>query len=752
MKKLLYAAVASFAVLSCTSIQETEFPDHQKSGESIVFEGDFATTKISYGEAVDGVYELSWTAGDEIGIFSFDQTETMNNNIKAELSESSVGMSKGLFVPIDEIIVIPPVEEGGEPTEIVESLVFPETSDETFFIYYPYKKGTSIDVASAGVNSIVEKVQNQDVIGDRKIGANGFCTAFSSVKANSKKATFSLTHNMAYVCFKASSSEFIGFQLHSVQLFDSKKEAALSGNFSYNLVDKTVVPGEKTNWTATVQVENHDFTSAPSSSELYLTVLPGDFSSAEMYVVVTFINAEGETATIPMKLNKTCKFPAGTLTTIDLGDVTSARNEYSWYEPFEKRNLLGFYAYGHTNTYYAEHIARADSVMLSTEVEIDVKARGDFSRVAEPKYYALVVPSEMGDAKLGLGTRYFLSTDGKRGGTSCSREDVPTKEVVDGKIKVYVLDLTAGSGRWGTVGIYDENHELLWSYLIIGYQTGDAPKDVVYNEGFTLMDRYLGQFWGNAAAAEKGTFDTSGGPVLPFFEWGRKDPFAWTNSNGLAFYKSMAYDDETTIETGIKNPTIHLGYVKGNATVDTNGDWQAEGIRTDLWGGYNNAEKSWYDPEEKGHKTVFDPCPDGYRVPDAKVFKAVGDNAEIWEAKNNHKLQVVDATAAGYYLNPDSPFYASGFSVLAYKLGNGSYDYWYWAGYSNESASFTGRSSNSKNIALEVWSNAVSNEDSPWNARACCMEYGYWSTARQFNARHSARKAYRYPVRCQKED
>lgn len=750
MKKILFAGIASLALVGCTAIEETEYQGRPKSGSDIVFEGGFAMTKISYSDPVDGVYNLSWTEGDAIGIFSLDQTETMNDNIKAELSETSIGMSKGLFVPIDEIIVIPPVEEGGEPTEIVEKLEFPETSDETFLVYYPYSKGTTIDVLSGGIKSSVAKVQKQDALGDRKLGVNGFSTALASVKAGSGKATFNLTHNMAYICFKASSTEFAGYQLHSVQLFDSKKEAELSGEFIYDLGGKGLVVGEKTGWSATVQVSNHDFASAPSASELYLTVLPGDYSSAEMFVVVTFINEKGETATVPMKLDKACKFPAGSLTTIDLGDVTTARNAYSWYEPFESRDLLGYYAYGHTNTYYAEHIARADSVMLSTKVEIDVKARGDFSRVAEPRYYGLVVPSEMGDAQIGLGTRYFLSTDGKRGGSSCSRDNY--RDVIDGKIEVYVLDLTAGTGRWGTVGIYDENFDLLWSFLIVSYQTGDEPKDVVYKEGFTLMDRYLGQFWGNAAAAEKGNFDTSGGPVLPFFQWGRKDPFAWTNTNGLAFYTSVAYDDDTTIETGIKNPTTHLAYVKGNATVDTNGDWQAEGIRTDLWGGYNNAEKSWYDPEEKGHKTVFDPCPDGYRVPDSKVFKAVGDNAEIWEAANGHKLQVTDPGTTGYHLNPESPFYAAGFSVLAYKLADGTYDYWYWAGYSNDGEKFAGRSSNSKNSAIEVWSNAVSNEDSAWNARACCLEYGYWSSAIQFNARHSARKAYRYPVRCQKED
>ena len=102
------------------------------------------------------------------------------------------------------------------------------------------------------------------------------------------------------------------------------------------------------------------------------------------------------------------------------------------------------------------------------------------------------------------------------------------------------------------------------------------------------------------------------------------------------------------------------------------------------------------------------------------------------------------------YLNPDSPFYEK-YSVLAVKDANGDYDYWYFAGYSSNSGSnFNSRSSNSKNNALETWCNAASNADNRSYGRAAVLEYGYWSKERLFNDRHSAQKAYRYPVRCQK--
>ena len=93
-----------------------------------------------------------------------------------------------------------------------------------------------------------------------------------------------------------------------------------------------------------------------------------------------------------------------------------------------------------------------------------------------------------------------------------------------------------------------------------------------------------------------------------------------------------------------------------------------------------------------------------------------------------------------------------GVSVLAVKDIYGEYDYWYFAGYSGNGSNYNGRSSNAKNTALETWSNAVSNADNKAFGRAAVLEYGYWSTQRLFNDRHSAQRAYRYPVRCQKID
>ena len=389
------------------------------------------------------------------------------------------------------------------------------------------------------------------------------------------------------------------------------------------------------------------------------------------------------------------------------------------------------------------------------EVVIDVKPRGDFSKVAEPKYYKLVTPSEKGCRSLTTSSiskfLYMSATKDESKTTSAALE-----VGADYTIRVYIGDTTAASGSWGVVGVYDTDMNLLWSYLVCSYMEGHPVKDIYYTSDIAVMDRWLGHPTGTAACAEAGSFKANREPQkenggyftgeVPYFQWGRKDPFPVENEGGLTMYSVQLATDDTTIEDGIKNPTVHYGYSAGTTVYDTKGDWHCEGVRNDLWGGYNNTEKDWCDDKAVGHKTVFDPCPAGYRVPDARVLKHVTEKGEIWETIiQNEPLQ--DET----YINKQSPFYKDdgGTSVIAVKDVNGEYDYWSFAGYRGCGSKYGEGTSNNRNKGLMAWANSISSAETG-QGRAVNMEYTYWSDKRHFNSRHTSRRAYRYPVRCQK--
>lgn len=745
MKRYIFIALSILALCSC--VNETLEPvASSEKGKAIVFEGAFApSTKVQFSDAENGIHALTWSLGDEIGVFTYNGATT-NDNMKAVLHEETAGSSTGVFIPEDRVITIPPEEEGEEPTEEVIELEYPQsgTDAEDFLIYYPYRNGMKINADDFCLHAEVAHDQIQNNIGDREVCANGLATALARVEPGTNKATFTLNHQLAYLCVKATSSEFAGYQLHAVHLFDKNGQAALSGEFSIDPQEGTfTVKSGATRSSVRVDVKNHDFSAVPEKNELYLAVLPGDFSSADMYFEVTFINEKGATKNIPMEFNKICKFPAGSLTTIDLGEFSSSMVNIPWYTISEERDLVKRCAYGSQNTYFAQRPAEG----ASTPVTIDVKARGDFSRVKEPKYYALLAPAEYGSTL--AGGRQFLSLDGTtdKAAMSAGWESGKYESIgSDYEFTVYVVSpTTKRQGMWGTVAIYDEDKNILWSYMIQGYLEDDVPQDMDYGD-FKLLDRFLGQGIGSVKAVDYKDLATDS-PA--YFQWGRKDPFIWTNSKSSELYVAK-WEKFEDVADAASSPCARV--MVGSDS------WYEGETRFDLWGGSNNTDADWYDPQAVGHKTVYDPCPEGYRVPDAKVFKKIKETAQPWEVSNGLAHQIKEN------IKTDTPFtggevhgYRKAHSALAVQLPGGAYDYFPYCGYMNSSAgkAYNERTMQNNNwsVIMCTWSNSATASDIAGKKPfAVMLEYGYWGSTAHMGSDNDMGMCMAFPVRCQKID
>ena len=149
------------------------------------------------------------------------------------------------------------------------------------------------------------------------------------------------------------------------------------------------------------------------------------------------------------------------------------------------------------------------------------------------------------------------------------------------------------------VAIYDSSDNILWSWLI---WATDAPVETTYS-GLTIMDRNLGA---------SGIGDVTCRGLM--YEWGRKDPFPSPN-NGTRTPNTFVPDRKTaftisdfdaegmTVAYSIAHPTT---YPKGWS----NKYWQTEGeYTTEMW---------W-----KGAKTIYDPCPPGWKVPSKEEMEKV---------------------------------------------------------------------------------------------------------------------------------
>ena len=143
------------------------------------------------------------------------------------------------------------------------------------------------------------------------------------------------------------------------------------------------------------------------------------------------------------------------------------------------------------------------------------------------------------------------------------------------------------------VAALDETGKILWSWHIWIPATPVVTANFSGIMGVDLMDRNLGALVATAATDEQ--IDPASYGMV--YQWGRKDPFTAAgsfNGSDQATYAGVPEEvapGQITLEESIANPRL-LGHIN-------NGDWCL----------LENNE-FWADAE----KTIYDPCPPGYRV------------------------------------------------------------------------------------------------------------------------------------------
>ena len=159
----------------------------------------------------------------------------------------------------------------------------------------------------------------------------------------------------------------------------------------------------------------------------------------------------------------------------------------------------------------------------------------------------------------------------------------------------------------------DANGTILWSWHI--WLTDQPEGQVYYNDAGTMMDRNLG-----ATSATPGDV----GALGLLYQWGRKDPFLGSSSisENIAAKSTITWPSSarSTTSTGriayaIANPTT---FIKSNSSND---DWYYTGDDST-----NNTR--W--TTSAISKSVYDPCPAGWQVPDKTVWSnALGSISDI---------------------------------------------------------------------------------------------------------------------------
>lgn len=177
--------------------------------------------------------------------------------------------------------------------------------------------------------------------------------------------------------------------------------------------------------------------------------------------------------------------------------------------------------------------------------------------------------------------------------------------------------------------------EILWSWHI---WVTDRPQDQGYLNGYDVMDRNLGALSGPRTVKQIQKADATSYGY--YYQWGRKDPMipgvtTWSD-------ESLA-DDNTCIATGIKNPLV----MYSNWNVDDN-----ENIL-----GYRDAQENV--------KTIYDPCPPGYRAPESEAFKTLSLLKTTVSGMTGVKGGSFTGDNYNYFFYPDAGFVSSKLSHTA---------------------------------------------------------------------------------------
>lgn len=215
-----------------------------------------------------------------------------------------------------------------------------------------------------------------------------------------------------------------------------------------------------------------------------------------------------------------------------------------------------------------------------------------------------------------------------------SRLLVSDVELVNGYVKFkvpgindsdkYSSDKSTYNGTKGNavIGVFDDDNNCLWSWHI---WVTDTPKTVAYNNNgrpLYFMDRNMG-----ATRA----YTTSNAEILDtyglYYQWGRKDPsmgpseYNYSVSDAsTATYYDYASDEQNTsvpmslnypsLKDAVENPMYLLLPIR-KSDKGFNYDWLYMAPENILWGHNHNTGTT--------SKTIYDPCPFGWRVPSGEL-------------------------------------------------------------------------------------------------------------------------------------
>jgi hypothetical protein len=245
---------------------------------------------------------------------------------------------------------------------------------------------------------------------------------------------------------------------------------------------------------------------------------------------------------------------------------------------------------------------------------------------------------------------------------------VGSYDAVTCDLKYFEFEVNADIRGNAIIGLRKGSGPILWSWhlWITDYapeeaynhtpQTGVYAYEVSGNgvvhryEQAIWQDKYAGRFImdRNLGALDTG-FPGKGNGAL-YYQFGRKDPFFANQATGFSEFGMISYEnipsesgvDTYTVRYAVHNPLMYINtqrkaWTKDNKYNPSNHDGSI------LWQDPHTSRDQY--PSRFSEKSIFDPCPPGYRVPEPAVWEDFRANSSPLPTTN---LTSSDILARGF--------------------------------------------------------------------------------------------------------
>lgn len=220
----------------------------------------------------------------------------------------------------------------------------------------------------------------------------------------------------------------------------------------------------------------------------------------------------------------------------------------------------------------------------------------------------------------------------------------------------YIYFKTSDTFREGNavIAAKDASGTILWSWHI---WLTDQPQGQVYNNNAgTMMDRNLG-----ATSATPGDV----GALGLLYQWGRKDPFLGSSSISSSTEAKSTLTWPSAVSSDSSNGTIAYAVEHPTTFITCNGnnyDWH--------YTGSSSTDNTRWQSE----KTIYDPCPSGWRVPDGGyngVWNVAGFSSTTYDDTNKGISFSISSPSTTWYPASGCRYYTDG--ALSNVANYGSY-------------------------------------------------------------------------------